>query len=700
MTHFVPLRQRLSPNRNAVAFGFHLGVFILYGVMVWAIIFGHSAPSTLTDHLVGQGPDPSLFVWFLAWWPTHWLHPWHSFLIWAPTGVQLGWVTTVPALAALATPLTLLVGPMPTYNLMMCLGLCLTAFATYLLGYEWHHRPRIAFVQGLLMGISPYLIGQAWDGHLNLVWMPVPLIMALLALKYWRGQLAPRYMTEFFAIGILLQFFISTEVLATFTLVLGLALALAVLVPGSGHAIIRLVKAVSLAYALALIILSPWLYIMFQHAAPVLHASPVSYSIDPLNWVIPTSLTLGGQWFTRTSSWFPGNLGEASGYLGLPWILLLILQLRHRPIRRTGLMAGYALFVLILVLALGPKLHWYGWTHGWLPESLLTYLPLLGLALPSRLMFYADVVGVLLLTPCLTNRNWPKWVRVGLTGTIILSLLPNIWVRPDWTQMVTVPRFYQRSVITKILPRHATVVIWPYNTAGNSMIWQAESHFWFRMAGGYVAPAAPPPYNTWPFVTEMATLPWQYGPYWRSNLALFLSTNRVNAVLTPPRPPIKVQKLLSAVGLKPSVKAGVDVWSGTLPHGDSPLEASAISTLSLLQILVHGAAQYVHQNHPIVAINPMRLEQDGDLPGFFGYFGPGMAQFVVAPYAFIEPGVGQQVVVGTLASRAQVPLLTPYLSQLGTVYSVPIPGGSRSPSLVTLRVIIPVAKFRAKTLPH
>lgn len=699
MTHLDPARPSLLAPRPTLSFYFHLRVFLVYGVIAWGIL-GLGIPSMLAKQLVGQGPDPSLFVWFFAWWPTHWLHPWHTSLLWAPTGVYLGWVTTVPLLALLAAPLTLLTGPIVSYNLMMWLGLCVTAFSTYLLGYECHHRPRLAMVQGLIVGISPYLIGQAWDGHLNLVWMPIPLLTTLIALKFWRGQLALSPMVILVTASVVLQFFVSTEVLATFTLILALGMVLTSLVPGSRPHAMQLLKAMGFGYGVAAVVLSPWLYHMFQHVAPAIHASPIAFSINPLNWILPTRLTLGGQFFARISSWFPGNLGEASGYLGFPWLLVLMVQIRHQRIRRTCLAMGYALLTIIMILALGPKLHWYRDAHGWLPESLISHLPLLSFALPSRLMFYAEVVAVFLLTPALTYPGWARWFRVSIAGVIILSLLPNFWLKPGWTQRVHVPDFYHQGVVSKILARHTTVLLWPYNTAGLSMVWQATSHFWFRMAGGYIAPAAPSPYDTWPFVSQMATLPWQYGPYWRSNLTLFLSTNRVRAVLTPLRPSEKVQKLLTEVGLKPSVRSGVVVWSGLSPNmpRDGAVEASAISTLSLLKMLITGASKYVQQQHAVQAMDPRRLEQDGDLPGFFGYYRHGVARYSVPPFAFIGPGTGRNVVIGTLASTNQLPLLTPFLSQFGTVHTIPIPNGQGGQALVTLQVIIPESKLQTASL--
>ena len=690
----VSTRLHLIPKTTA-AIQFHFRAFMLYGVTTW-ILVGLRSPIRLSHEVVGQGPDPSLFVWFLAWWPTHWWHPWKTTLLWAPTGIHLGWVTTVPFLSLIASPLTMFAGPIVSYNLMMWLGVFATAWATYLFCYEWHHRPQVGMVQGLIVAISPYLMGQAWDGHLNLVWMPVPLLTAVFVVRYWRQHISTISLIGLFTSGLILQFFISTEVLATSTVVLACAMLLTALVPGARSDALRVVAAIAAAYLLSLILLSPWLYHMFQYPAPVLHVAPVSYSISPINWVVPTTLTIGGQWFQPLSTRFPGNLGEASGYLGLPWITVLILVARGQNIRRTWLAPGFALLVILMVAALGPRLHWYGLTSVWLPESLLAHLPFLRFALPSRLMFYAEVLATLLLSPVLTHHHWTRARRLGITTVVLVSLLPNFMVNPGWVQGIRVPSFYRPSVASKILPRHSIVLIWPYNTAGQSMIWQAESGFAFRMAGGYVAPADPPPYDTWPFVAQMASLKWQYGPYWQQNLALFLSTNRVNRVLTPARPPQKVKKLLTAIGLKSVTRSGVEVWAGHVSTShDSTLEASAISTLSLLHMLVRSAALYVQQHHALSELDPRHLEQYGDLPGYFGYFASRASKYLIEPAAFIAPAPGRHVVIGTLASKPQVPLLTPYLSQLGSVKSAPLAKTKKTKGsyLVRIRVTIPLSRL-------
>ena len=70
-------------------------------------------------YLVGSGRDPELFVWVFAWWPHaigSWTNPFFSHAVYAPTGINLAWTTSVPALALAFAPLTVAFGPAVSYN--------------------------------------------------------------------------------------------------------------------------------------------------------------------------------------------------------------------------------------------------------------------------------------------------------------------------------------------------------------------------------------------------------------------------------------------------------------------------------------------------------------------------------------------------------------------------------------------------------
>src|ERR687884_1641604 len=88
--------------------------------------------------LVGadQQNDAEIFIWSFAWWPhaiLNGLNPFFSRVVYAPTGINLAWVTSVPALAIAFSPVTLLFGPSAAYNAAAVLLPALSAWTAFLL---------------------------------------------------------------------------------------------------------------------------------------------------------------------------------------------------------------------------------------------------------------------------------------------------------------------------------------------------------------------------------------------------------------------------------------------------------------------------------------------------------------------------------------------------------------------------------------
>ena len=99
----------------------------LFGIRVLA----HPSTSYL-----GYPRDPGFFIWCLEWWPWAILHgynPFYSHLVWAPAGFDLTWTTSVPGLSLLAAPITLIFGPVVSYNILAIAGPALSAWTAYIL---------------------------------------------------------------------------------------------------------------------------------------------------------------------------------------------------------------------------------------------------------------------------------------------------------------------------------------------------------------------------------------------------------------------------------------------------------------------------------------------------------------------------------------------------------------------------------------
>src|SRR5580692_11160976 len=104
-------------------------VFALYLALSW-VIFGRGLAGHFSDRLIGNGPDPALFTFFLSWWPyaaLNGLNPFIAHVIWTPDGFNLAWSTFVPLAGIIAAPITQWIGVVPAYNASMLLCPALSA---------------------------------------------------------------------------------------------------------------------------------------------------------------------------------------------------------------------------------------------------------------------------------------------------------------------------------------------------------------------------------------------------------------------------------------------------------------------------------------------------------------------------------------------------------------------------------------------
>ena len=88
----------------------------------------------------------------------------------------------------------------------------------------------------------------------------------------------------------------------------------------------------------------------------------------------------------------------------------------------------------------------------------------------------------------------PRWVRAALPALAILAVAPNLsW--GAWARTPDVPHLFTGGGYRDCIARGENVVVFPVGPRGDSLIWQAESGFWFRMAGGYISQAIPPSFT-------------------------------------------------------------------------------------------------------------------------------------------------------------------------------------------------------------
>ncbi len=455
---------------------------------------------------VGTPADPTAFAWFLAWWP-HALatgrNPFVTDLVWAPVGYNLAWTTSVPGLSLAMAPLTLIAGPLVTYNVLAVAAPALSAWTAFLLCRQVTDAPWPALAGGYLFGFSTYVLGQL-TGHIHVVFVPLVPLVPYLVLRRLAGSLDPRAFVTWLAIVLAAQFSISNEVFTTLTLFGGLALTLGALVAPAAmrRRIAGTAAQIGVAYAVAGVLLAPYLYYVFARGVPgrPIH-DPRVHSADLVNFLVPTPITLlGGNLFRPVADRFLGNYGESTAYLGLALVALLVAYAREEWRHPRGRVL-LGLLVAALVASLGPKLNLLGESTVSLPWRPVLELPLIKHALPVRLTLYVFLVAAVIVATWLRRgrRGW-RW---GLAGLALLMLLPNV-PGGHWRSEARVPDFFARGEYRQHLRPGELVLQLPADNRADGLLWHVTADMSYRMTAGYVGTVSPA-FLRWPVVPSLFT---------------------------------------------------------------------------------------------------------------------------------------------------------------------------------------------------
>ena len=108
----------------------------------------------LNGRVAAPGGDTAQYVFGFGW-IAHLLtspaNPFHVDYLNHPAGANLLNSTTVPFLGFVFSPITLLVGPIASYNLSLVVGFAVSGFATYLLVARWVESRPIAFAAAAIV---------------------------------------------------------------------------------------------------------------------------------------------------------------------------------------------------------------------------------------------------------------------------------------------------------------------------------------------------------------------------------------------------------------------------------------------------------------------------------------------------------------------------------------------------------------------
>jgi hypothetical protein len=662
---------------------FGLAAFALY-LAVSALIFARGLIGHLSDYHIGVDipPDATIFIWSLAWWRhavLHHLNPLLTTAIWAPEGINLAWVTTAPLAAVLATPLTSAFGPVATCNLLFILSPALAAWTTFLLCRRITNSYWPAVLGGYIFGYSAYMLGQM-QGHLHQVLIfPVPLL-TYLVVRHYQGSIRTRTFVIASALTFAAEFLIALEVFATMFIfgALAIALSLTFSAPDVRKRIIATTLTLAAGLALAMILVSPFSYFLLISGTP--HWGSM-YSADPLGWLIPTTyFELGRVHLLQSiANRFPFDHFECDTYFGPVLIVIAALYARrhwHEPFARMMI----DLLIIIAVLTLGPILHVMHHDLAGMPGAIVTRLPLMNKATPSRFTLYAYLILAIVSSVWIGELGSGAGPKIVISMLSVISTLPNLaagyWVRP-----LNTPAFFSSGVYRKYLSPGETVVTLPYWMLGNGMAWQAQSDMYFRMAGGWTGPP-PAEFDGWPIVKALATD--TLVPEAEVQLKAFLANHGVTAVIaegeTKPSEggtkPVEggtkaiFRPLLASLDAAPVVTGGVTLYR-IRPETLAPyrhltaLEMETRADSERLETLIVAANLYLAGGHDPAAIGAQALARLGLIPPGWVRDGPIIAfnALLISPWQHDGVSVG---ITGTYA--ALKPLIEKYRRDAQRIY--------------------------------
>jgi hypothetical protein len=569
---------------------------------------------------IAGSADPAGYMWFLTWWPyalAHGINPFITKLVWAPEGFNVTWAHCVPLPAILAAPITAVWGPIASWNILCLAAPALAAWCAFILCRYLSGAFLPSLIGGCLFGFSPYMLGHLL-GHLSLILIfPVPLALYLIVLRL-DGRISRVAFVALFALVAIVQFLCCHEVLATTVILGGLVMCAALLTMGRDFRgrLVEICALAAIGLALAAIPLVPFLYYAFAHGFPRGPINPPeAYSSSLLAFLFPSPLLLISRpsLLTSVANRPYGSFAEDTAYVGIP-LLLLIAGFGWASWRKPQARLAIVALVIIALASLGPRLHVMGATTVRMPWAAMVRLPIIDKALPGRFMMFAFldialIAAVYLATP--PRRPW-KWVLAVLS---ILSLAPNLpagW----WFSKAHTPRFFAEGAFRRHLERGEVTLLLPYGLRGNSMLWQARTGMYFRMAGGFLG-LTPPAFLRWPVLNSLYSGEPCFD--FARQLEFFLAAHRVRTIVVAQDARRNWPRLLAPLGIVPH--AVDDVLLYPIPPlmikaygGVSAHQAATKVNRAAFAAMVTAADKYLARGLPPNKLTPWEAARLDILP--------------------------------------------------------------------------------------
>jgi hypothetical protein len=283
--------------------------------------------------------------------------------------------------------------------------------------------------------------------------------------------------------------------------------------------------------------------------------------------------TFGIAWLAHAAA---GPIRDsATCYVGVPLLLVAVLlgvtSWSSKIVRFLSCM-----LVVIIVASFGPALRVEGRRTWLLQWAGLFHIPLVRNSVSLRLMVFAYLVLAVATALWLAGpaRRVP-WARWGL-GVLVLVFLALDTLPMNISRHATVPAFISSGQYRRQLyPGQVAVVI--SGVGNDGMLWQAESDFYFRIAGGYFTEGVSHRTDLPPQVQHLASV----SPAGVRQFERYIRDRQVGAILVDARQRPVWANIFRKLGLVGHLAGGVIVYpadgcrscgapGGTQPHKGAP----------------------------------------------------------------------------------------------------------------------------------
>jgi hypothetical protein len=563
---------------------------LLFYLALSFALFGRNV--SWSEYFFGYSTDSITFVWFLNWWPfaiSHGLNPFICKYVWFPTGYNLSWATSVPFLAILSWPITVLGSPVLSFNILTLADPAFAAWTAFLLGRELTRDWMAALVGGFLFGFScpEHYLSFA---QLNLDTVCLIPLAVLLCVCRVRGSLRRGPFVLLLSLVLVGQLGISTEVLATLCF-LGMVTWVIFLLStpaGERSAFWSMAVDIAISAPLVMILTAPFLYYLIKGFpdVPAQIFIPDLGSADLLNFVVPAEpiWSIRGV-FNAILQQFRGFTPKNSTFIGIPLLLILAFYF-YRRIGTAYVRALLLVIGIIATLSLGEKLLFNGkLTNIPMPWMLFSHVPIVRSIVPNRLLTYLSlgtaVASALWLADAKTAAS--RLPRFALAGAACLVLIPaKVQIVPiplktqnvlqlqnelKWTRWPVQP-FFAPAHIREVLGRMPNVLLLPEPTIGPGMAWQLNAGLSFTQAEGYVG-VRPLYERKWGDFSDVLLgrklgvldelLSGHLESDFDSTFAAFCAAHRVDYILIGPGTPASVISAIEGLGWPHHMDDGIEV---------------------------------------------------------------------------------------------------------------------------------------------